>query len=950
MLTYTACKSIILDITMKFVTNFQEKPDLSALEKQVLNFWDVDDTFKKSVEKNPSDNPYLFYDGPPFATGLPHYGHMLGSVVKDVVPRYWTMKGYRVERVWGWDCHGLPIENMIEKELGLKGGKNGIEELGIEKFNTACRNSVLTYDAEWKKVIKRIGRWVDMDNSYKTMDNNYIESVWWGFKELHKKGLIYEGRHVILYCPRCSTPLSNFEIAMDNSYQDVKDTSVYIKFKVKGSKNTYLLAWTTTPWTLPGNVGLAVNKDATYAKVSINGEELILAESRLQVISGEYMIVETLKGSDLVNMDYEPLYDYLPIGKTRAYYVVDADFVSMDDGTGIVHTAAIYGEDDYKLSVAKGLPTVPMLDDEGKFMPFVENVAGKFFKNANPIIIDDLKTRNLLLKTEEIVHSYPFCYRCDTPLYYTAVPALFINVQKIKSQLIDENEKINWYPEHFKHGQFKNILESSPDWNISRSRYWGSPIPVWQCTECREEKIIGSIAELKEAAQDKEKVNALTDLHRPYIDEIKLTCSCGGEMTRVPEVFDCWVESASMPFAPLHYPFENKEKFENSYPAQFISEYIGQVRAWFNVMHRMSVALFGKASFENVVVTGNFLGNDGKKMSKSRKNYPDPALTFEKYGLDALRFYMMSATVMKAESTILEDKDVQEIYRKVVVLMWNVYAFYRMYVPNEPVVSETPRGIMDQWLVSLTHTLVKNVTEYMDAYDLISACREIQDYIDRLSTWYLRRSRDRIKETTENAGVLGWALKQLSLVSAPIMPFLPEVIYKDLTDEESVHLASWPTYNPDKIDAELEYEMLFAREIVEKGHAQRNASSIKIRQPLQDAVIVSDKTLAPELAEIVKEELNIKELKFTTDGYADAVVVKLNTTLTEDLELEGLAREFVRSVQDLRKKSGVKVGDKVNVMYMSDPKTEQMLTKFDAYVKNKALVSELTVGGEFKLY
>lgn len=933
---------------MVFIDDYQKKPNFSELEKQVLEFWDDNNTFKKSVEKNPESKAYQFYDGPPFATGLPHYGHILGSTVKDVVPRYWTMKGYRVERVWGWDCHGLPIENMIEKDLKLVGGKKGIEEYGIANFNEACRASVLTYDSEWRKVIRRIGRWVDMENSYKTMDNSYIESVWWVFKELFNKGLAYEGKHIILYCPRCATPLSNFEIAMDNSYQDVKEISVYPKFKIKNTQNEYIVAWTTTPWTLPGNVALAINKNADYVKIKLNNEILIVAKERRSVIEGGE-IIEEIKGEKLVGLEYEPLYPYLNIGDKKAYYVTSADFVALTDGTGIVHTAAIYGEDDYKLALQIDLPLVPMLDDEGKFLDFVEIVKSKFFKSANPIIISDLTDRGLMLKTEEIVHSYPFCYRCESPLFYTALPAWFINVQKIKPKLIEENEKINWVPEHFKHGQFKKILESSPDWNVSRNRYWGSPIPVWECSSCHKKEIIGSVAEMIEKSLDKDKATELKDLHRPYIDEIKLSCQCGGEMLRIPEVFDCWVESASMPTAAIHYPFENKDKFEKSFPAQFISEYIGQVRAWFNVLHRISVALFDRPSFLNVVVNGNILGTDGKKMSKSKKNFPDPMNLIDTFGVDTLRMYLLSSPVNKGESVSFDEKEVKDIFNNTTNILWNTFSFYKMY-SNPSILTPESDNILDKWLVSKTENLTKNVTESMDKYDLITSCRLIEDYITDLSTWYLRRSRERIKENKENGKVFGWAFLNLSKVMAPIMPFISEVIFKELTNQTSVHLEDWPTFNESKIDNILEENMSLLRQIVEKGHAQRSLNGIKVRQPLANIKVKFNKTIPVELLEIGKDELNVKNIEIIVMDGLREIEAELDTNITEELRIEGLARDFIRSIQEKRKGMGILIGDKVFVEFPKTQENTEIISNFGEYIKSVAGVTDFVEGQEFKVY
>ncbi|MCE7898425.1 hypothetical protein DYH11_04395 [Candidatus Microgenomates bacterium CPR3] len=552
----------------------------SAHEEEILTYWDEVKAFERSVSEKGGNKSYVFYDGPPFATGLPHYGHLLASTAKDVVPRYWTMKGYKVERTWGWDCHGVPIENMIEGELGLKGGKKGIEEYGIANFNAACRASILRYDTEWKKTIKRLGRWVDMENSYKTMDTTFMESVWWAFAELYKKGLVYQGRKVILYCPRCSTPLSNFEIAMDNSYKEVESHSLTVKFKKKNSINEYFVAWTTTPWTLPGNVGLAVNPDQTYVQVK-NGDELLwFAEARAPK---ELKVLKTVKGSELVGERYEPLFTYLPVGDQKSYVIIPADFVSMEDGTGIVHTAAIYGEDDYRVSVEEGLPTIPMLDDQGHFLDFVTDLKGQYYLKTQKWIIENLESRGLVYKSEMTTHSYPFCYRCGTALFYNALPAYFINIQKLKKDLSKVNQDINWYPAFLKNGRFGKGLETAPDWNISRSRYWGTPMPIWKGDQTGKVRIISSLSELKSWAVDPAQVESIQDIHREYVDDVKVWVDDAKTEagTRIKDVFDCWIESGSMPFAAEHYPFENKTKFEARYPAQYIVEYIAQTRAWF---------------------------------------------------------------------------------------------------------------------------------------------------------------------------------------------------------------------------------------------------------------------------------------------------------------------------------------------------------------------------------
>ena len=916
------------------------------LELKIIDFWEKNRIFEKSVASRPRDKHYVFYDGPPFATGLPHYGHLLGSTLKDVVPRYFTMKGYRVERVWGWDCHGLPIENIVEKELQIQGGKKGIEDLGIDKFCAACRSAVLRFDAEWRKFVSRIGRFVDMENSYKTMDKTFIESVWWGFKSLWEKGLVYEGRRVILFCPRCATPLSDFEIAMDKSYRDVEDESVYIKFRIKKKEvrikqEEFMLAWTTTPWTLPGNVALAVDPKSDYVKVKVGSDVLILAKTRLEVINEPYEILEVVKGSELVGFEYEPLYSFLPIGDKKAFYVTGADFVSVDEGTGIVHTAVMYGEDDYKLGMRLGLPAVPMLSDEGKFLPFAGFLSGQFFKSANPEVREDLRSRGLLYKEEKIIHSYPFCYRCDTPLFYNAVPAWFINIQKIKKELLVANERISWHPEHFKRGQFKDIIENSPDWNVSRSRYWGNPMPIWVCEKCGKKEIVGSLEELRTSATSPQLLTSDFDLHRPYIDEIKLRCKCGGVMNRIPEVFDCWVESGSMSFAAKHYPFENKEWFENNYPADFIGEYVAQVRAWFNVLHRISVALFGKPSFKNVSVTGTYLGMDGKKMSKSRGNFPDPMVVINKYGVDALRFYMMGSAVMKAEDVIFSEDGVKEVRNQFINLYFNCFKFLRLYSDEKFSLEASfnpispAQELLNQWIILRTGQLVNDVTNFMDDYDTVNSCKVMREYISDLSTWYLRRSRDTIKDgNARSLQTLATALIRFSKVAAPIIPFITEYVYRDLTGEESVHLSYWPkvieqlTIDKGQVISQME----LVRKICEVGHAQRKIAGVKVRQPLPGITVrCEEKELSSEFIQIFLDELNVKGADWQQIPGLKEPEVILNTTITPELKAEGEARELVRTIQDLRKENGCSVKDRIVIHVPSWPK------EFEDYIKRETL-------------
>lgn len=902
-------------------------------EEEVLAYWDEVKAFERSVSERPAGKPYVFYDGPPFATGLPHYGHLLASTAKDVVPRYWTMRGYRVERTWGWDCHGIPIENMIEGELGLKGGKKGIEEYGVGNFNAACRAAILRYDREWQKTIKRLGRFVDMDHSYKTMDKTFMESVWWAFKELHEKGLIKEGKKVILYCPRCSTPLSNFEIAMDNSYRDVEAHSLYVKFKRAGT-NEYFVAWTTTPWTLPGNVGLAVKPDAEYILIDMDGDKLWFAKG---LAPKNTKVLQTTKGQTLVGSSYEPLFAYLPVETDKkAYVVAGADFVSLDEGTGIVHTAAIYGEDDYQLALKENLNTVPMLDDQGKFLDFVTPLAGQFYAKTQEWIVNDLQKRGFLFKSEMITHSYPFCYRCGTALFYNAVPAWFVDIQKIKKDLTNQNEPISWYPDHLKHGRFGKGLETAPDWNISRSRYWGTPMPVWRGVSGKK-RVVSSVEELRRWAVTDP--GDLPDIHRQFLDDLELWVDDDKteKGKRITEVFDCWVESGSMPFASLHYPFENKAVFEDRYPAQYIVEYIAQTRAWFYTLHVMSVALFGKPAFEHAVTTGTILAEDGTKMSKSKKNYPDPTILIDKYGVDSLRLYLMSSTVMKGENLNFKESEVNEIRKNVMNIWWNVYVFHHSVGGDTTELPPSVENVLDRWLISRLATLTKTITEAMDGYDVVSATRALMAFVHDLSNWYLRLSRERLREKAESRAVLGYVLKIYSLLMAPFAPFMSERIYQNLGATDSVHLALWPKAKG--IDVGLETEMAEVMHLVERGHAARKEAALRLRQPLASATVSIE--LSDELQALIRDELNVKAVLVQKN---DELSVELDTVLTVELKEEGIARDLMRLIQGERKKLGLLPSDEVTVELPTWPKS------WEAEIKSKVGAVELKEGQALKVY
>jgi len=924
------------------ITNYQTHQNLPRLEHEVLKFWDETKAFEESVNRRDPKKSYVFYDGPPFATGLPHYGHILSSTTKDVIPRYWTMKGYRVERVWGWDCHGIPIENMVEKELELKGGKKAIEAMGIAEFNNACRSAILRFDREWEKTIRRMGRWVDFKNSYKTMDADYMESVWWAFKSLYEKGLVYQGKRVILYCPRCGTPLSNFEIAMDNSYAEIKDTSTIYKYPVLGQAKTFLLAWSTTPWNKLATPALAVNPKLTYVKVRQGKEFYILAKTRLKILTGKPdEIVADYTGKELEKLKFEEHFRFYPAKPDERHGVVVADdYVTAEDGTGIV-TLAIYGEDDYRVMTKHQIQLIEHVDDEGKLKPEVKPWAGLFILKADPLIDGALERRGLIYRHEVYTHRVPVCYRCSTRLYYAPVPAWFINIQKLKPPLLKANESINWYPGHLKHGRFGKGLEEAPDWNISRSRYWGTPLPIWLSPKTGKIRVIGSIEELKTWAVDQPQANRLTDIHREHVDDIRVWVD--DQKTdpgqRVKEVFDCWVESGSMSFASLHYPFANKAKFEANYPAQFISEYIAQTRAWFYTLHVISVALFGKPSFENVLTTGTIMAQDGTKMSKSKRNFPDPNLLIEKYGVDALRFYLMSSSVMQADNPNFSEITVKEIYQKLISIAFNVFSFYKLYVaktPSDPV--PVTKNILDQWLTSLTYSLIKNVTESLDGYNTVAACRLIQAYVTDLSTWYLRNSRERVRQEEAAQSTLAWALLKLSQVMAPVTPFISEVIYHNLTGSgDSVHLTDWPKFDQKLINPDLENDMNKARQLVEKIHSQRKALNLPLRQPLAKAVVAVS-PLPESLTDLVLAETNLKDLQYKSEGG-----VELDTLITTELKAEGDARDIVRKIQAARKAANTGLSELVMVELPAWPKDHA------DDIKKQALVKELRLGKEFKL-
>lgn len=1089
----------------------------------MLEFWDSAQIFQKTIEQREQGVPYSFYDGPPFATGLPHYGHILASTIKDSVTRFWTMKGRKVERRVGWDCHGLPVENLIEKELELR-DKKAVLELGIEKFNTACQSAVFRYVNNFENTLKRLGRWADYSNSYATLDNSYMESVWWVFNRLWEEGLVYTDYRVTPYCPRCGTPLSNFEV--NQGYKDVDDPAIFVKFKIKGKSDEYFLAWTTTPWTLTANVALAVNPKFDYIKAEIenNGikETIVLAKELAEkVFTGmEYKILETVKGDELLGMEYEPIFDFIkPEGKSHV--VIPADFVTLDDGSGIVHTAGLFGVDDMEACKKNGIAMILTVNEGGKFVDEVELWKGMFVKKADRQIIEYLKEHNALLKEDRIIHSYPHCWRCDTPLLYYPIDSWYVAVTKIKNELLQNNEQITWVPSHLKEGRFGKWLADARDWSVSRNRFWGSPIPVWNCSDCGKNHAIGSLSELMEkkvasgnkyyimrhgeaeanvrkicstipelfenrltkkgeadvkitaefikkegidmifaspllrtrmtaevvsketgaevvveerlreydvgiwngkneddfnnsftsqaekfvkAAEGGETLSAIrarmiefikdlekqhfgkkilivshgdplwalecalnglndeqtaqmretayiqtgewrevkwsnfpydrdgrVNLHRPYIDEIKLRCECGGEMTRIEHVFDCWFESGSMPYASWHYPFENKEKVEEIFPADFIAEGLDQTRGWFYTLHVLATALtkkdigLGKShpAFKNVIVNGLVLAEDGKKLSKKLKNYTEPELIFEKFGADALRYFLLTSTSI-GDDYRFSDKGVQEIKAKVIDRFVNSFNFYRMYVPeNMKVDGEIRHSVLDKWIKARLKETVGKMTGFMENYKLTDATRELTAFLDDLSNWYIRRSRTRLQRSIDMADHMACAetlresLIGVAKLLAPFSPYVTEAIYLNLTEgkrKESVHLEDWPiTEELSQEETVLMTDMISIRELAAVGLAKREESGIKIKQPLKAFYInktdLSDKQ---EILATLADEINVKAViidKETTGG-------RLDTEITTDLRMEGYLREFIRSVQDMRQKSGFKPGEK-GILYVS---------------------------------
>ncbi len=969
------------------MVNFSEK------EQAILKFWQDQDIFQKTLTKDNSRGNFVFYEGPPTANGRPGIHHILARSFKDAIPRFKTMQGYKVERKAGWDTHGLPVELEVEKKLGLK-NKLDLETYGIKEFNEQCKASVWQYQEEWERLTNRIAYWIDLKNPYITYNNDYIESLWWIIKQIHAKGYLYKGYKVVPQCPRCETALSSHEVAQ--GYKNVKEDSVYIKFKIKNKADEFILAWTTTPWTLPGNVALAVGENIDYVKVKdhfIEGQNIealsntnppsldnkvvyyILAKERLPLLKDKFknakiedFIVEKFKGKDLVGLEYEPLFPGV-IKETdqnfqNAFKVYAADFVSTEDGTGIVHTAVMYGVDDYNLGEKIGLPKVHSVNLNGTFNELVPQWQGKFVKSVEPEIIQDLRSRDLLFNVVPYEHDYPFCWRCSTPLLYYAKNSWYFKMSALAKQLLASNQQINWVPEHIKDGRFGEWLKDVKDWAISRERYWGTPMPIWQCAKCDNIKVIGSREELK-LAKD-------FDLHRPFIDEIKLSCDCGGEMKRVLEVMDCWFDSGAMPFAQVHYPFENKELIDNgqAYPADFISEAVDQTRGWFYTLLAVATLLDKPAPYKNVICLGHILDKNGQKMSKSKGNVVDPWLMIDKYGADSLRWHFYTIN-QPGEPKRFDEQALKETTKTFMTLL-NVFRFYQMFAQEakEVLVIKDVNSlshVLNKWIISKTNILIKEVTDKLEQYDIISATRKIEEFIDDLSVWYIRRSRDAFKDKESGAsqefiGTLGKVLFDLVRLMAPFVPFISEDIYQQLNKncgslKESVHLEDWPVANNDFIDHQVLDQMLLVRQVVERSHALRAGAGIKVRQQLATLQIQLSETtkLTEDYLGILEDEINVEQVELVTKlnkatGWQideQGLAIALDTNITPELKDKGVIREIIRTINALRKAAGLQPQDKPVEVYQTDSQyLKTLVEKYQAELIKGTSAGDLVLMNE----
>jgi len=949
--------------------NVPQNKSFPEMEEEVIKFWKENKIFEKSVEQRSKDNLYVFYDGPPFISGLPHYGHLLGSIAKDIIPRYWTMKGKRVERVWGWDAHGLTVENKVQKELNIT-NRRDIENYGLEKFTKACYEYTSRISQTWGWYIDKIGRWVDMDNAYKTIDQSFMESVMWAFSELYNKKLIYEGVRTSLFCTTCGTPVSNFEVAMDNSYKEVEDPAVTVKFKVISSgefEGANILAWTTTPWTLPSNRALVINKDELYVLVEHENTKYVLGKKRLESIFSDkkYNVLKEFKGDVLIGLKYEPLFKFFS-AKEHAYKVYHFDgMVNMIEGTGIVHSAPGFGEIDTEMGRQNDLTIMLTIDDEGKFLPgdIAKNpYEGMFYKKADKYITEDLIKANLLFKNERITHRFPYHDRCNTLLIQKAQNSWFVDLQSIKKQLLEKNENINWVPKHLKHGRFAKGIEQAPDWCISRNRFWATPMPVWESDD-GDRIVISSIKQLEELSGKK-----VIDLHRPYIDEITITKN-NKVYKRRSEVLDSWFEAGSMPYAQIHYPFENKEKFEKNFPGDYIVEYVGQVRAWFFFMHVMSTSLFNSNSFKNVISTGVMAGNDSRKMSKTYGNYTDPKEILKNVGGDTLRLYLMSSPLMVGENANFDDTELKNKSRNVLNPLWNSAKYFLIYANsnnwNAKNIEES-NNILDLWIKIRLEQALWEFSQNIEKYQVPNAVRPIEEFCDDLSNWYVRRSRDRISQgNTKALSTLYSVLLKFSKGAAPLIPFITEKIYENLQKQssnnalESVHLEYYPEVSkPSTQNNVVLKKMQMVRNIASVGNSIRKEHDLPIRQPLNTMYVLLSEELGSEYLNILKDELNIKNIVLTTklqtaknlvEKEEKNIKVVLDINISEELMLEGYLRDTMRDVQNLRKNAGLQVGEKINLVLQETPKNSQLLEKYQSEIKDKVDALTISLGNETRI-